>query len=52
MLESQPSVQLSEALSFWFSQATGRGLTWAGASGAGGVDKKVYLQGAASARSA
>ena len=41
MLESQPSVQLSEALSFLFSQATGKELAWAGALGAGDVDEKV-----------
>ena len=52
LLESQPSVQLSEGLSFWFSQATGKVLAWAGASGAGRVDEKVYRQGAASVRTA
>jgi len=52
LLESQPSVEVSEGLSFWFSHATGKGLEWAGASRAGGVDEKVYCQGAASARTA
>lgn len=50
--ESQTSVQVSEGLSFWFSQATGKVLAWAGASGAGRVDEKVYRQGAASVRTA
>lgn len=52
LLESQPSVQVSEGLSFWFSQATGKELAWAGALGAGDVDEKVYRQGAPSTRTA
>ena len=38
-------------MSFWFSQATGRGLAWeegSGAGGAGGADEKLCRQGAAS----